>query len=197
MRERVVAVRVRAELQHHHVGRERTDGRRDHALEREPVLGIAGTGRERQVHREPGALTGTDIDEPPCAGEQVAAGLVHRDGEDVGALVERLLNAVAVVHVDVDVGDPQAGVLGGGASDGDRGVVVDAEAGGAVAVRVVQAAGGRERALAATRDDVGERAGGGRRDLGGDLVHVRERRACRPRRCRTRPPTAPAPRPLA
>ena len=73
---------------------------------------------------------------------------MDRERQHVGALPEGLLDAVAVVRVDVDVGDAQTGVLERGRADRDGEVVVDAEAGGPVAVRVVQAAGGVERAAA-------------------------------------------------
>ena len=40
------------------------------------------------------------------SGEEVAPALVHRHGQDAGVLVEDPLGAVAVVHVQVDVGHP-------------------------------------------------------------------------------------------
>ncbi len=66
--------------------------------------------------------------------------LVQRDGEHPGVVPERLLDAVAVVDVHVDVGDP-LGAEFEQPGDGERRVVVDAEAGRAVGHRVVQAAG--------------------------------------------------------
>ena len=72
-----------------------------------------------------------------------------------------MLDAVAVVRVDVDVGHAQP-VLAQ-SQDGQHGVVDVAEAGGAIRKRVVQPAGEVKRALdGAARDEVrrGERARG-------------------------------------
>ena len=51
--------------------------------------------------------------------------LVQADREHVGVALEDVLHAVAVVHVDVDVGDAMAAVLE--PLTRDRGVVVRAE----------------------------------------------------------------------
>src|SRR4029450_9177233 len=94
------------------------------------------------------------------AGEQEAAGLVQRDGEHARVVGEDRLHPVAVVDVDVHVGDP-AHALVEQPGDGDGGVVVDAEPRGAVGHGVVQAAGGREGGLRlAVQDGVGGGQGG-------------------------------------
>ena len=64
------------------------------------------------------------------AGEQGQRGLVQADREHPRVVVEDRLHAVAVVHVDVHIGDPLAR-RGRAAGDGHRRVVVDAEPGGA------------------------------------------------------------------
>ena len=71
---------------------------------------------------------------------------MDRDRQHVVALPESLLYAVAVVRVEVDVGDTQPGMLGGDGIDCDCEIVVDAESGGSVVVRVVQTASRAEGA---------------------------------------------------
>ena len=84
------------------------------------------------------------------------------------------LDAVAVMDVEVEVQDAQA--VPPRAGDGEGRVVVDAEPGGAVGHRVVEAATGMVGMLGVAAQDRlhrAERAAGHRRR---GLVHVRERR---------------------
>ena len=99
--------------------------------------------------------------------------MVQRDRKDAGLAVEDRLYAVAVVDVDVDVSDALRAV-GQHPRDGDGGVVVDAEAAGALGHGVVQSPGGVEGVLGASGED-----GLGRRQRrpchpSGGFVHVRE-----------------------
>ena len=98
---------------------------------------------------------------------------MDREREHARVVPEDRLDAVAVVRVQVDVGDP----LGAGveqALDRGSGVVVDAEAGGGASLRVMHAAGDVDAVLDPAGpyglgdvDRAGEEAGRG-------LVHVGE-----------------------
>ena len=111
VRERIRVVRVAPELGHEHVGPPLPDERRDDLAERlEPSL-VARPGRERHVHLRALCGAGTALRHEPRSGEEVLARLVDRDGEDPGIVVEDRLRTVAVMHVDVDVGDPFGTVL--------------------------------------------------------------------------------------
>src|SRR5439155_24362946 len=70
--------------------------------------------------------------------EQPVSALVQADRQDVWIALKYLLHAVAVVDVHVDVGDAVALLLKPCARDG--GVVVGAESGRPVPVRVMQPA---------------------------------------------------------
>jgi len=88
------------------------------------------------------------------------------------------LHAVGVMHVGVHIGHPaHPGLKHRG--DGQRGVVVDTEAGGRVGHRVVQAAAEVDRAINLA---VGDRPRRGHRSAGDQrraLVHAREDRIIR------------------
>ena len=124
------------------------------------------------------------------AGEQRPPGLVQRDGQHPRVVPEDPLDAVAVVHVDVDVGDPLGAVVEQ-PLDADGDVVVDAEARGVARHRVVQPAAEVDAVLRASLPDVGAAPAGCPRP------RARSPRACRGRpgrrRCRARMPGRPAP----
>ena len=94
------------------------------------------------------------------AGKEHLPGLVQRDRQHPRVVVEDRLDAVAVVDVDVDVGDLLHALVEQ-PLDADGDVVVDAEAARAVAHRVVQAAGdvGAVEALAGVHLAEGLEAG--------------------------------------
>ena len=72
-------------------------------------------------------------------------------GEDDGRIVlERVVHAVAVVRVDVDVGDALEAMRAAQQLDDDAAIVEHAKARGAVARRVMQA-GDRHEARGGTR----------------------------------------------
>lgn len=83
-----------------------------------------------------------------AVGEEVEAGLVDGDSEHAGIVPEDALDAVAVVGVEVEVGDA-GGALVEEPLDGDGGVVVHAKAGHGIRERVVKSAGEVERARGA------------------------------------------------
>ena len=98
------------------------------------------------------------------------------DGEHVRVLEEHPLHPVAVVGVGVDVGDPDAGMLLLEAGDGHACVVVDAEAAGLRAERVVEAAGDAHRVRRVPAHDEPARLKNPSNHAGAGGVHVREDR---------------------
>src|SRR4051812_15724103 len=66
---------------------------------------VTGAGRERNVDGEPLRAGAADLVRKAGAGKQCAAGLVLADRQHARVVPERSLHTVAVVHVDVDVGD--------------------------------------------------------------------------------------------
>src|SRR5262245_16292108 len=116
-------------------------------------LRIARAGRERQVQL--GALG------------RAAPGLVHRAGpriekltvlvdvhaNDVGVVLELVEDAVAMVHIDVDIGDAAHPVLRAQGLDEHARIVEYAEACGALAPRVVQSPDRLEAAPRLARHD--------------------------------------------
>ena len=139
---------------------------------------VGGAGRQRQVDRVALGAGAAGVLGEAGAGEEVAAALVHRDGEHPRVVPEGALDAVAVVHVDVDVGDP-LGALLEQPGDRDRRVVVDAEAAAGSGHRVVQPAGDVDRVLGLAGPDRAGRRERGARDQRGGLVHAGEGRVVR------------------
>ena len=88
------------------VGPERAHDRGDHPVPGGAVGGVAGEGRQGDVGSGPGRVRAAGLSGEAGAREEVAAALVHRDRQQHPRLVvEDPLGAVAVVDVEVDVGD--------------------------------------------------------------------------------------------
>ena len=100
---------------------------------------------------------------------------MQRDRQHPRVVVERGLHPVAVVHVDVDVGDALEAVVEQ-PGDRDRAVVVDAEPRRPVAHGVVQAARDVHRAVRPALRDLPRRRERAAADQAAGLVHVREDR---------------------
>ena len=169
MRQRVGAMRVDAELGHHRVRAERAEERRHDLLERRLVDRRVGERLQRQVHGVAGAGARACFLHEAGAGEQVVAALVGRDRQHVRVAVERVLHAVAVMRVDVDIKDAHASRAQ--AQDRQHRVVHVAEARRACGHRVVQAAREVERAVGAA---VGHQVGGQQRAGGAEASGVPE-----------------------
>ena len=179
VRERVERVRIRAVLGHDDLGPKRFGQWRQNDLQRLDPADLAGPRVERDV--DLGALgAGTaELIRKARAGEQREAALVDRNCQHARVRPVNRLDAVAVVHVQVDVHDPQA--VAARPRDRERRVVVHAKARGPRRHRVVQPAAGVEgmgHLAAEDRLDGPQRAAG---DRGGRLVHAGERgRVARP-----------------
>ena len=93
------------------LGDEDIRGKRAHRtghdrMKRPQPTRIVSTWRQRDVDRGPHAVAPTELGRHAGAGEERPRVLMQADGQDPRVVVERGLDAVAVVHVDVDIGDP-------------------------------------------------------------------------------------------
>ena len=171
--ERVLVVGVDAELGADEVRCESFEEGDDRLSECPNVDVVAGVWREGEVHGEAFTFSRPYLGDGTGGREEIAAALVHRDGQDIPPAVEGLLNAVAVMGVDVDVGDLHAVAAAiQEMGDGDGGVVEDTESGGPVPVGVVQSARRVEGDARFLVDDEIGRVDGGPDDEGGGLVHA-------------------------
>ena len=137
VRERVVDVGVAAVLGDEDVGPELPQQRRDDRVEGPEPPAVRRPGRQRDVDRAALGSPPADVLGRTRAREEQLPGLVEADREDVRVVPEHPLDAVAVVGVDVHVGDPTGAVVAEPA-DRDRDVVVDAEPARPVRHGVVQ-----------------------------------------------------------
>ena len=173
--QRVFAVGVGAALGDQQLRAERREQRRHDRVERAQPARIARARRQREVDGVARGLAVAVLARPARAGPQRHGVLVQRDREHPGVVVERRLHAVAVVDVDVDVGDALEAVVQQ-PGDGDRAVVVDAEARGPVGHRVVQPARDVDGALGPPLGDLARRRQRAAADQRAGLVHPEEDR---------------------
>src|SRR5205809_4656393 len=111
MRKGVEVVRVATVLRDEHCRPELPQHRRHNAVEPFEPRFVPRERHERQVYGRTAAGAVAGVLGKAGAREQKTAALVERDREHVGLAVEDLLDAVAVVHVDVDVCDAMASIL--------------------------------------------------------------------------------------
>ena len=144
----VAAERVGAALQHDGRGTVMLDTGADDVAEEADIVVVFDAVVERDVEGVVGA--GVERVEGPGGGQRAGAGeeavfvvFVEREGHDAVGGPEGLLDAVAVVDVDVDVED--ARVVAEELQDGEYDVVDVAEAGCFGLFGVVQAAGPVDR----------------------------------------------------
>ncbi len=98
---------------------------------------VVAVGVEGDVESETGAAADADFGFVAGAGVGAAGVLVEGDVEDIGAILEGVLGAVAVVSVEIDDGDAGEFMLSDEVFGGDGDVVEEAEAHGMVAFGVV------------------------------------------------------------
>ena len=173
VRQRIERVRVGAVLRHHDVGPEGRRERRHQQPDRIQPRPLTRPRLERHVDRGPGRGALPDLVGEARPGKEVATGLVDGHRQDARVVPEQRLDAVAVMHVEVDVQDPQS--VAAGAGHRQRHVVVDAEAGCTVAHRVVQPAARVEGVLDVAAQDRLHRPQRSARHHRTGLVHVPER----------------------
>ncbi|EPY31834.1 histone deacetylase 1/2 [Strigomonas culicis] len=136
--EAVLREGVRAELQHHRVRREVRHHLRQRLREDGDVEEVVDAVPQAQVHRVVAAAPDADVGRGARAGEEALAELVQRQREDAVALAEGLVDAVAVVHVEVNVQHPLVALEQ--LDDAEDNVVHIAEAAALAALGVVHAA---------------------------------------------------------
>ena len=104
--QRILVVGVAAALGDQHVGRERAHRAGHHRAERAQPAGVVGARRQRDVDRRCPRPRRVPISVgSPVPGNSVRGSWCRLIGQHPRVVVERGLHAVAVVHVDVDVGD--------------------------------------------------------------------------------------------
>ena len=101
--ESIEAQRVGTALEHDARGLEVRDRVTDNRFENRQVHIIVDAVLQRHIDTEVLAETSTVIVEFTCAREKVASVLVKRDSHDTVRVVERKLNAIPMMYVDVDV----------------------------------------------------------------------------------------------
>ena len=136
VRQRIERVRVGAVLRHDDVRPEGRCERRHQQPDRIQPGPLARPRFQRHVDRRSGGHPFPDLVGEACPRKEVTPGLVEGHGQDTRIVPEQRLDAVAVMHVEIDVQDPQT--VPPGTGHGQRHVVVDAEAGCTIAHRVVQ-----------------------------------------------------------
>ena len=174
VRERVPGVRVSSVLRHDDVRPERGGQLGEQPAHGRQPRPLAGSRFERHVDRRPGRHPLPQLPHPARAREQVPPALVERQRQDARIVRVDRLDPVAVVDIEVHVQDAKPVPARPG--DGQRRVVVDAEARRAVRHRVVEAATRVECMLGIAVED---RLDGPQRATGHGgrgLVHPGERR---------------------
>src|SRR5271157_3051519 len=134
---------------------------------------VTGARGERHVRLEADAVTAADLVRESSAREQRASVLVEIDVEDLPRVEEAVHHPVAVMGVDVDVGDPMA--VPNGSTDRDRHVVEDAETARPVGVSMMEPSS-RMEGGPAVLERVVERVDRALDDPRGRLVAPPERR---------------------
>ena len=171
MSERVAVQAIRPALEHHEL-RLVLAQMRDDTRPGFEELAVACAGRERDV--ELGALGSAlaglaGITGP---GVQIASVLVDIGEDQVGVVLVRVKDAVAVVHIDVDVGDAADAVLAAQGFDHHPQVVEHAEPGRAVAARVMQSADGLEGTATVAAHDLRQAVQRGARHSRAGVVYT-------------------------
>ena len=153
MGDRVAGQAVRATLEHDEfrpeVGQVGLD-----PLPGPAELVVAGTRRQGNVQLGAGRGAPAGLLRRPRAGIQEAAVLVDVGEADTGILLEGVEHPVAVVGIDVHIGDPPQAVPRPQQFQHDATIVVDAETRGLVAPGVMEAGDGHEGPAGVPRHDV-------------------------------------------
>src|SRR5690348_8006204 len=108
MRERVEVMRVAAVLSHQYRRLEPSQQCRNDLFERQKPRLVPRVRNKRHVGGESLSRTNAAVLRKAGAGKQPVARFVQADGQNVRIALKDVLDAVAVVNVDVDVGDAMA-----------------------------------------------------------------------------------------
>lgn len=101
----IAAERVCSALKNDGRRSEGCDGRFHDGLEERDVALVVDSILQRYIETEVLAQAVADLVDRACAGEEVAVELVEGYGQDPIGQIERLLNSVPVVDVDINVED--------------------------------------------------------------------------------------------
>ena len=175
VRDRIAGQRVGAALQQDQLGLGFLEIALDFLPRREEHR-VVGARRQRDVELRAGGGAAARLAAAPGAGIEIAAVLVQVREQHVGILLEGVEHAVAVMRVDVDVGDAANAVELARRLDRDAAVVEDAKPGRDVARRMMQPADRNERAANGPRDDRGQRLERAADDVRRGFVDAGERR---------------------
>ena len=170
---RVLVVGVAATLGDEHVGFERGDGTRDDCVEGPQPPVVRGRRWQREVQRTALAQTLANLGRHAGTRVEGAWVLMHRDRQYPGIVVEGHLHAVAVVDVDVNVGDPLRPRVEQ-CPDRQHHIVEHAEAGRRITHRVMQPTGDVHRVLGPPVPDLQRCHSRTARDQSGRVVHPGE-----------------------
>ena len=133
---------------------------------------IGRAGRQRQVELGAGRSSAAGFVHRTRARIQIASVFVDVGNNHIGVVFESVINAVAVVGVDIHVGNALEPRAPAQELNGNPAIVEYAEARRVVARRVVQACDGHERAAAAALHDRIHCVERGANHVGGGLVNA-------------------------
>lgn len=104
--QQVLAEGIGAALHNDHIGAVAVHHSRHHSLEKVDVGQVFDAAAQRHIHSEPFACAFSDGSDGACFWEKPFGVLVEADSHDSVCVVEGLFDAVAVVHIDVQVQNP-------------------------------------------------------------------------------------------
>src|SRR5450755_3039988 len=127
MCQRVPGVCITAVLGDDDIGSEKGQYRRQHSVHRLDIGIVLGKRLQWHIHGIAAPATIAQFKHIACAGEKIAARLMKRDSHHTWVIIERALDAIAMMGVEVDI--ENLGLAGAQhMSNSHRGIVVDAEA---------------------------------------------------------------------
>ncbi len=94
---------VHSQLGHHRLGLKPLEKGRHYLLEGPPVLHISGIHGHGDIDAVAQSRAGAYLIHEAGAGKEVEPGLMQRDSEHIGVLIEDLLHPVAMVGVYIDI----------------------------------------------------------------------------------------------
>jgi hypothetical protein len=134
---------------------------REHLRPNRVEFGIAGPGRQWYVELGAGGGAAADLGIGAGARIQALSALVQIREDQPRVVLEGVIHAIAMVRIDIDIGDAGHAAVTPQMLDDDPAVVEDAKSRGALTRSVVQAPNGYECSAArAGQDPIGRRQAG-------------------------------------
>ncbi|GMQ87569.1 MAG: hypothetical protein BMS9Abin08_0773 [Gammaproteobacteria bacterium] len=125
--------------------------RRFPCLEKELIV---GTGRHRNIQFGTGSRTATGFFHSTGPGIEVAAIFVEIHKHKIRVVLEGVEHAIAVMCIDINVGDALNSILPAQCFDGDPAIVEHTKTGGGITARMVQTGDGYECLPATCADNI-------------------------------------------